>query len=284
MTPYGILGHPLAHSLSPVIHSAAFEALGHDARYDAVDVEPDDLRSKIAELKAEGYAGFNVTIPHKEAILPLLDEVDPDARTLGAVNTVIRKNDGWVGTNTDMYGFLKCIEPVRDRVQNEEILLLGAGGAARAVLHGLLKEMSPKSVMILNRSLDRAEALAAEFGTRSGQTRLLAESLFQENLQNLVGKGSVIINATSVGMRPYVDATPLEEIKFKKDMLLVDLIYTPLETTLMKAVRHAGGTAVGGLEMLLQQASRSFALWTGKEMPMDTVRKKVEETLNAQIV
>ncbi|MBI2619547.1 MAG: shikimate dehydrogenase [Ignavibacteriales bacterium] len=282
MTRYAILGHPISHSLSPLIHNTAFELLGLDCRYETVDVEPDDLKEKIAELALGEYGGFNVTIPHKETILPFLGKLEKEAKTLGAVNTVVRRDTTWTGYNTDVYGFRSCIEGYKDRMRGTEVLVLGAGGAARAVVYALLGTVQPKGTTILNRTVDRAEDLAAVFGTMTGPGCLRAEALFQEDLQSLVDRSGTIINATSVGMKPYTDASPLEEIKFGKHHLVIDLIYTPGETTLMKAARTAGATAVGGFGMLLHQAAKSFSLWTGKEMPLETVRQKVEEALKGQ--
>ncbi len=274
MKRYAIIGHPVSHALSPYLHTAAFKALGLDCSYEAVDTSPEDLATTIHKLRDEGIAGFNVTVPHKEAIIPLIDSLDDAARGVGAVNTVTITAGKLAGTNTDVYGFIKLAEPLAPAIAGKHVAVLGAGGAARAVLYALTSEFRPERITLFNRTLDRAERLASEFTTE--KILITPESLFQEDLKKLFGEVSVIINTTSVGMKPYTDATPLDEVKFGKGQAVIDLIYTPPETALLKAAREAGATGVNGLEMLLYQAARAFGIWTGKEMPMDAVKKAVE--------
>ena len=280
MKQFAIIGHPVAHTLSPVMHAAAFEALSLDCSYEAIDVEADELAATIEDLRAKPIAGFNVTLPHKETLLPLLDELDPEVHQIGAVNTVVERDGKLVGYNTDVAGFLRCAAPARSRIEGGHVALLGAGGAARAVLYGLLHHLKPAKVTIFNRTLDRSEQLAQEFSSISSETRILTESLFDDNLQKNIKQVSAIINTTSVGMRPYADASPLEDVHIGKEQAVIDLVYAPLETKLLKSASKAGAMAIGGVEMLLHQGAASFALWTGKEMPLDQVRKKVLERLN----
>jgi shikimate dehydrogenase len=260
------------------MHTAAFEKLGLDSSYEAIDVEPDDLPAAIGELRKR-LAGFNVTLPHKESILPLLDELDPDAKLIGAVNTVLSRNGALIGYNTDVTGFLQCVEPVRSRIQEGHVAVLGAGGSARAVLYGLLRHLEPVTVTIFNRTLERSELLSQELESVRKGTRILTESLFDDALQNNIEKADVIINTTSVGMKPYADASPLEDVQLNKNQVVVDLIYTPLETRLLKSASKVGATPIGGLEMLLQQGAASFTLWTGKPMPVDEIRTILLEHL-----
>jgi shikimate dehydrogenase len=187
---------------------------------------------------------------------------------------VTNTNGKLAGTNTDVYGFIKLTEPFAAAIGGKEVAVLGAGGAARAVLYALTTEFHAGRITLFNRTLDRAERLASEFTTE--KVLISPESLFQEDLQKLFGSFSVIINTTSVGMKPYVDATPLDEVKVGKNQVVIDLIYTPAETALLKAAKDAGAKAVNGLEMLLHQAARAFGIWTGKEMPMEVVRSEVE--------
>ena len=279
MKQFAIIGHPIAHTLSPVMHSTAFEALGLDCTYEAIDVEGDDLSPKVDELRKRGISGFNVTLPHKESILPLLDRLDSAAKEIGAVNTVVADGEALTGFNTDVVGFLRCVEPIRSRIEQGHVALLGAGGAARAVLHGLIRTLKPPTVTVFNRTLERSERLIQEFGSLGQDTRLLIESLFDDALQKNMKEVDVIINATSVGMEPYSDASPLEDIDIGKKQVVLDLIYAPLETRLLKTARDAGATAISGFEMLLHQGAAAFSLWTGKEMPLDNVRAKLLEHL-----
>jgi len=280
MRRYAIIGHPVSQSLSPILHNAAFEAMGLECRYEAIDIHPSDLSERTAVLKAEGFSGFNVTVPHKQEIIPLLDSIDEKARAIGAVNTIVKEQAGFRGYNTDLHGFLKLVEPIAAMINGAHVCVLGAGGAARAVLYGLTHDFKPKQITILNRSLERAESLAADFATETLVIR--SESLFQDSLQNFLKDVSVIVNTTSVGMKPYPDATPLDGVKFRKDQTVVDLIYAPLETTLLKEAKKAGATTLGGLGMWLEQAEESFRLWTGREMPTEA-KKRLEESVKEKL-
>lgn len=282
MNLYAIIGHPVAHSLSPLMHNTAFELLGLQCRYEAIDSEPEDLRETVATLREKGYSGFNITLPHKEAIRSHLDEVDKDAQIIGAVNTVVRRDNKLVGINTDTRGFLRSLEPFRTRITGSRVLLLGAGGAARAVLCALLQHHQPARVVILNRSLERAEQLALDFGNLQPLVPLSAESLFDDNLQGTVAQAEVVINTTPVGMIPYTHSSPLEETKFSKNQLCMDLIYVPLETKLLKRAQEAGATTVGGLDMFMHQGAESFRLWTGQDLPEEPVRETILQKLKEQ--
>jgi len=276
MKHFAIIGHPIAHSLSPLMHNTAFEALGLDCRYEAIDVEKDDLGETVSVLKERAIDGFNVTLPHKQEIMPLLDDIEEDAQIIGAVNTVLRRNDKLVGLNTDLTGFTESLTPFNSRLQNASVLLLGAGGAARAVLYGLLRFHQASRILILNRSLEHAEELAAAFSGIRAETPLSGESLFDNNLQKTIDEADVIINTTSVGMKPYPDASPLEEVKFKKTHFIMDLVYTPVETKLMKAASDSEATTLSGLEMFLHQAIGQFELWTRQPAPVGVMRSVLE--------
>lgn len=253
-----------------------------DCRYEAIDVEPDDLGGAILDLRKREFSGFNVTLPHKQGVMKHLDEVDPEAEAIGAVNTVTRTGDRLIGLNTDLLGFLESISPFNSRIEGARILVLGAGGAARAVLYGLLRHHQPASVTILNRSLENAEEVAAAFADVRPDTKISSESLFVDNLQKTIDEADVIINTTSVGMKPYSDASPLEDAKFKKTQFIMDCVYVPIETKLIKMALDSKATVLGGLDLLLHQGSASFRRWTGQTMPFDTVKNAVVEILTGQ--
>lgn len=282
MKQFAIIGHPVAHSLSPLMHNTAFEALGMDCRYEAIDVEPDDLEGAILDLRKRGFSGFNVTLPHKQSVMKLLDETEPEAEAIGAVNTVVRTNDKLIGLNTDLLGFLESISPFRSRIEGAKVLILGAGGAGRAVLYGLLRHQQPASVTILNRSLEKAEEVAAAFTTVRPETKLTSESLFVDNLQKTIDEADVIINTTSVGMKPYSNASPLEDAKFKKSQFIMDCVYVPIETKLIRMALGSKATALGGLDFLLHQGAASFQRWTGQAMPFEAVKNAVLKNLEGQ--
>ncbi len=279
MKRFAILGHPVSHSLSPLMHSTAFQALGLDYTYEAIDVEPEDLKETLGRLREEGYAGLNVTLPHKQEMIKHLDELEKDAEIIGAVNTVVIEQGKMVGLNTDMTGFSEWLLPHQSRLEGAAVLLLGAGGSARAVLAALMLRNKPAQVTVLNRTLENAEQLVASFRDLQPSIRLSAESLFDDTVQQFVGEASVIINTTSVGMKPYADASPLEEVAFDKKQMVMDLIYVPPETKLIETAAKAGATALSGVEMFLNQGAASFRRWTGKTMPLDLVRKAVLEKL-----
>jgi shikimate dehydrogenase len=249
----GVIGWPVAHSLSPRIHRFWLAQYGIDARYEAVVVPPDWLEDAVAGFKAGGWAGFNVTVPHKEAIIPLLDRVDATARAIGAVNTVVAVGDDqFEGRNTDAPGFLASLRAERAIRVERPALVLGAGGAARAVL-AALREAGVREIRIANRNRARAEQLAEIFPAVvcDWDDRALA----------LDGAG-LLVNATSLGM----DGQPPLEIELGRlpvTATVTDIVYRPLETPLLAAARARGNAVVDGLGMLLHQAVGGFGAWYG---------------------
>lgn len=279
MTRYAIIGHPIAHSLSPFMHNTAFAAVGVDARYEALEVAPDSLRETVKNLFERDYGGFNVTIPHKESIVPMLDALDVDARSIGAVNTVVRDRGRFIGYNTDSIGFMRSLEPFHQRVRNKSVAVLGAGGGARAVIHTLLSNKVTHHIIVINRTLHRAEMLAKHFASERKNIEVRPVTKTAETIR----QSSLVINTTSLGMAPGINGSPVDSSgHFHSDQVVMDLIYTPIETKFLKLARMGGATVLGGLEMFLRQGARAFELWTGKQMPMEEVRKVVEEKLREQ--
>lgn len=279
MIRYAIIGHPIAHSLSPLMHNTAFTALGVDARYEALDVPPDNLRETVRNLFEQNYGGFNVTVPHKESIVPLLDALDVDARIIGAVNTVVRDHGRFIGYNTDTIGFMRSLEPFYQRVRNKPVAVLGAGGAARAVIHTLLSNKITHHIIVINRTFHRAERLAKHFASERKTIEVRPITKTAETIL----QSSLVINTTSLGMAPGVNASPVDSSgHFHNDQVVMDLIYTPIETKFLRLAKTGGATVLSGLEMFLRQGARAFELWTGKQMPLEEVRKVVEEKLREQ--
>ena len=253
-THTGLIGWPVAHSLSPVIHQFWREQYNIPGHYTLYPVNPDTMEADIRKLKASGVRGFNVTVPHKEAIQPFLDTVDEAAHHIGAVNAVIRDGATWRGTNTDAYGF---ITHLRHRVGSlktviEHVVILGAGGAARAAIVAL-KEAGAEHILILNRTKATADALAAEFHVKSGEW---------EAQDTLLHHATLLVNTTVLGMagKPplTIDLTGMEA-----NAVVYDIVYTPLDTPLLTAARNRGLQAVDGLGMLLYQAQMAFHEWHG---------------------
>jgi shikimate dehydrogenase len=255
---YGVIGDPIGHSMSPDIHNDAFENLGIDAVYLPFHVLPANLSDAVKGMKAIGVAGFNVTVPHKTTIIPYLDEVDELAAAIGAVNTVLLKNDRYIGYNTDGAGFyMSLVDKLGTRLSEKKILVIGAGGSARAIYFTLVKE-GTHTVDIANRTIERAEALIADCRFEKSSFALsLSEA--EQSLE----KYDVIVQTTSSGMSPEIEAMPLSLTKLKKETFVSDIIYNPLETKLLQEASMKGASVQNGVSMLANQAALAFELWTG---------------------
>ncbi|HLG69137.1 MAG TPA: shikimate dehydrogenase [Chloroflexota bacterium] len=251
-----VIGYPLGHTLSPKIHGSAIRALGLDLRYDAVETAPERLPTFLEELRGPEWLGCNVTVPHKQAVLCALGEQSEEARAIGAVNTIANRDGRLAGFNTDARGFLADLEEHFGPVAGKRVLLLGAGGAARAV--GFALRDAAERVWVLNRSQERAERLVADLG---GSLQLGRAAHIKE--------AELVINCTSAGL--HEGDTPLPEDHIPEGIALYDLIYNPRVTRLMQAVIERGGRAVNGLGMLVRQAALAFQIWTGVEPPLDVM-------------
>ncbi len=273
---YGIFGHPVGHSLSPAMHNGAFGALGIDSVYLAFDISPEKIGPAANAVRTLGIKGVNITIPHKESIIPYLDKISPDARLMGAVNTV--KNDDGIlsGYNTDVGGFLRALEEdVHAKPSGAKVLLLGAGGAARAVLSALCMN-GAESVYVANRTHDKALDLSAEFKKQFKDITIEPVALGDEKtIKEILSKADILVNSTSAGMggKEAVEL-PLESLK--KSAAVYDLVYKPSETRLVTEARRLGHSASGGLSMLLYQGALSFEIWTGREAPIRVMREAIE--------
>ncbi|MEM1093988.1 MAG: shikimate dehydrogenase [Bacteroidota bacterium] len=269
-----LLGHPVAHSLSPLIHNTAFQAQGLDFVYTASPVAADRVEAAVLGLKALGAAGANVTIPHKQAVLPLMDTLSDRAQAIGAVNTIVcQQADGTVrlhGDNTDPLGFL---DPLRGRtdLRAAEMLIWGAGGAARAVVYGLLTEFHPARLTLVARTPAKAKVLAADFAHLDANSALRVRAW---NEATTAVRGSrLLVNTTPLGMHGrFEQATPWESsADFTPSHTVYDLVYTPHPTRLLREAAARGSAIIGGLPMLVGQAAASYQQWTGQAMPTDVV-------------
>jgi len=256
---YGILGHPLGHSLSPALQNAAFRGLGLDAAYLPFDVPPRALADTLGALRAAGLRGANVTIPHKTAVMELLDSLDGAAAGVGAVNTIVRSNGRLCGYNTDVAGFVGALEGRGVVLRGARALVVGAGGAARAAVHGLL--MRGAAVTVVNRHRRRAEGLAG----RLGGTGITVANL--RDIGELAGRSDILVNCTPVGMRGFPAESPVPPRSLHRGMAVLDMVYNPVRTPLLGAARRRGALGIPGVEMFLGQAEESFRLWTGKRFP-----------------
>lgn len=274
----GVIGWPIEHSVSPPMHNAAFRALDLDWCYVPFPVHPERVREALMGARALGLKGLNATIPHKQTLLSLMDELTPEARIIGAVNTVILRDERMIGHNTDAAGFLRALREAGFAPEGCFALVLGAGGAARAVVYALCGVGA--QVMILNRTVSRACALADAFSQMIANARLAADALDRETLARVSQQVQLIVNTTPLGMWPQMDASPWpSEIAFPRQAFLFDLIYNPRETRLMRQARAAGAEAIDGLGMLVHQGAEAFYLWTGVQPPTDVMYKACLEAL-----
>ncbi len=258
----GIIGHPVGHSLSPRMHNAAFAHDGADYVYVAIDVAPDDLTSAIRGLRALGFVGFNVTMPHKEAILPLMDELDETARLAGAVNTVVIKEGRLLGLNTDGSGFVEACGEAGVSLAGRRVLILGAGGAAAAVAVASLGEGASR-LYIANRTTKRAGELRARLSEVTRGTEVSVHTF--DEAGEVAAEAEVLINATYLGMREE-DPLPLPADALTADKVVCDAVYRAgRETALIRRAREVGAWVVSGGRMLLYQGVQAQRVWTGRE-------------------
>lgn len=269
----GVFGHPISHSLSPVMHNAAIEALNIDYIYVPFHVLPEDLEKAVEGVRALNIAGVNVTIPHKEQIIGYLDEVSEYSKQIRSVNTVINVNGRLKGDTTDGLGFLKSAEVQWGKLDGCSVLVLGAGGSAKAICYALARIGC--TITIANRTQERAEELSEGLQAVFGSGKSRAVGLQREVLEEEIRKVELVVNTTSLGMYPNVDEIPLPPDLLRSDLLVYDLIYNPLKTRLVAEAQARGARAMTGLGMLVYQGALSFEMWTGLSAPV----KVMEEAL-----
>lgn len=266
-TLVGLLGWPVAHSLSPAMHNAAFAALGMDWAYVPLPTPPETFPNALRGLAALGFRGANVTVPHKLAAVRLADEASAEATKVGAANTLVCERGRIIAHNTDAAGFLAALGEAGCRPRR--VVVLGAGGASRSVCVALARLGA--QVLIANRSVDRARSLAAELS--AGGASVTSYPVDRDALRAALGNTDTLVNATSAGMWPDVDASPLPaDVSLPAGLTVFDLVYNPLETSLLRKARLAGCRCVDGLAMLVHQGAASFELWTGHPAPVDVMR------------
>ncbi len=266
----GVIGDPIEHSLSPAIHNAAFGALGLDFAFLAFKVKTPDVEAGLNGMRALGIHGLNVTMPHKSTVINFLDEVNETAKFLNAVNTIVNRNGKLFGSNTDGDGALSALVKNGVKPRGKKVVLLGAGGAARAIAYALAKEAG--ELVVLNRTVNQATELANRL-KQTLKRRVTADFLLPSALQSNLQDADVLINATSVGMKPNTSQSPIAPEWLKPNLTVMDIVYNPIETKLAKDAKKAGCRVVSGLEMLIYQGSASFEIWTGQKSPVEVMRQ-----------
>ena len=276
---FALIGDPVGQSLSPAMHNAAFRALGLNCVYITLRVPKPTLANAIAGVRALGIAGLNVTIPHKISIISLLDELDESANLVGAVNTVKNNRGKLIGFNTDGEGALRALEEKIGSVKGKEVVLLGAGGAARAIAFSLAR--AGARLTIANRTVPRAQALASAVEQKLS-TNVKVASLNRAELTKALKNASVLINATSVGMYPKIDKTLVRASMMHRGLVVHDIVYEPLRTKLLREARRAGGKTIDGLGMLVHQGALAFEIWTGRRAPIKIMKAAAKRELRGK--
>jgi len=270
----GLFGHPVAHSKSPQMHNAAFAHLGLDFAYAAFDVPPERVGEAVAAVRALNMRGVNVTIPHKVAVLPYLDALSEEARIIGAVNTIVNEGGRLTGHNTDGIGYVSALrEESGFDPQGKRVLLLGAGGAARAVA-AQIALAGARQLTVAARDGEKARELAAHLRGYAD-----ADDILLERAHEKVPAYDLIINTTPIGMHPHGEGVPLPTAYFREGQFVSDLIYNPRKTRFLQEAEARGSTVSGGLGMFIHQGAHAFSLWTGRKAPTDVMRQTVESLL-----
>lgn len=270
----GVIGYPLSHTLSPVFQQAALDYHAIPVTYSAWPTPPERLLQTVERLRGEDYMGFNITIPHKEQLLDLVDDVNDMARNVGAVNTVVNRSGVLTGHNSDTYGFVRSLKEKADfDPRGKSVLLLGAGGAARAAAYALAGE-GVERLTIANRTVARAESLAKD-------VREILRKISVVSLEHVTGDADLIVNSTSVGMASGDGAgrNPMGATPISRHALAYDMVYTPAETPFLRSAQEAGACVLGGLWMLIYQGAAAFELWTGKHAPVDVMYQAAQQAL-----
>jgi shikimate dehydrogenase len=275
---YGIFGNPLAHTVSPAIQNCAFDFYGLRSIYFAFERSPERFRYLMRGLHSLVLSGFNITVPFKETIIPYLNRLSPDARIVGAVNTVKKETNRWVGYNTDVYGFLAGLEQARFKVKKKTVVILGAGGSARAVLFALGKGGAGK-IVVANRTFGRARKLVRKFRSLFPSIQWTAIEIKGNQLKLFLSDADLLVNTTKAGLKPSDPLLIPKSFFPSRKILVYDLIYKPNETKLMKTAKRLGHRVINGETMLLHQGARAFEIWTGKRAPINQMRKVLHDAL-----
>jgi len=276
----GLIGDPVEHTMSPVMHNAAFRETRIDYLYVPFRVKKEELDKAIEGMRALNIKGLNVTIPHKVAVLQLLDKLDPLAEKIGAVNTIVNDDGVLSGYNTDATGFLQALLEREIEPKGENVVILGAGGASRAISFILADRGA--HLVILNRllELDWAEELAKRI-SQIFSRKVEALELNKENLTRVLEKTDILVNATSMGMSPNIDETPVTADLLKPGLIVYDIVYNPAKTRLLREAEAAGAKTIGGVDMLVWQGALAFEKWTGRKAPVELMKEEAIKLLQS---
>lgn len=278
----GLIGDPVEHSMSPAMQNAAFRELELDYIYVPFRVESTELGQAIAGMRALNVRGLNVTVPHKVAVVRFLDKLDHLAEKIGAVNTIVNDDGVLTGHNTDATGFLQALLERGIEPAGKRAVILGAGGAARAIAFILAERGA--TLLILNRALelDWAKDLASRVLQIFGK-KVEALELNKENLKKVIGKANILVNATNVGMSPMIDETPVPADLLQPNLTVYDIVYNPMKTRLLREAEAVGASTIGGVDMLVWQGALAFEKWTGMKAPAELMKREAHRLLKRQV-
>lgn len=269
---YALLGYPIEHSWSPLMHNIALKHHKIDAQYVAIAVQNNELSELAAFFNDENFLGANITIPYKEVLMDYLDVIDPSARDIGAVNTVVKNNFQLRGMNTDYNGFKAPLGKYEYELEGSSAIVFGTGGASRAIVVAL-RDMGLSRIYLVSRS-PRSNL---SFWDKQEDVELIS----YDNWTSFLDDTFLIVNATPLGLHPNIDQSPVRDTEksFLQDRICYDIVYNPLETKFLKQAKEVGAQTINGLEMFIQQGNKSFELWTGKSFPIDKIREKLHEKI-----
>jgi shikimate dehydrogenase len=273
----GVIGDPVEHSLSPAMHNAAFQELNLDFIYVAFRVRKDELKEAIIGAKSLDIKGLNVTMPHKSAVMKYLDEIDPTAKSIGAVNTILNDKGVLIGYDTDGVGALKALKENGVSLNGKKLLLLGAGGAGKAIAFHAAQEV--EELKILNRTAQKAKDLAEVLRKKFGK-KIDGNSLSAKTIRKELEDADIMVNATSVGMHPNDDQSLIDPSWMRPSLCVMDVVYNPIETKLAKDAKSVGAKVVSGVEMLVYQGAASFEIWTDRPAPVKVMKKAILNKLS----
>ncbi|MCI0694493.1 shikimate dehydrogenase [candidate division KSB1 bacterium] len=273
-----VIGDPIAHSLSPVLQNFLIRHFDLPFAYEALHIRPAELPNMMQRLRLGEFGGINVTLPHKQAVLSYLDGIDSTAKKIGAVNTIAAETTGIIGYNTDVLGLLRSFEAAGLAIAGKRLLVLGAGGAARAAILALLITRA-RQIVLCNRSPERAETAMMSFANYAGRDQLQTIAWPDRIVWMEKNMPDIIINTTSLGMHPHIDASPLPHHVFSQQMTVIDLVYNPLQTVFLQTARAAGAKTINGLGMLIYQGVAALELWSQQKLDIRSIYSNVEKEL-----
>ncbi|MHA1381489.1 MAG: shikimate dehydrogenase [Candidatus Helarchaeota archaeon] len=271
-----LIGNPIEHSMSPKMHTMAFKQVGFDAIYVAVKVEKNEVENAVKSIRALNLLGANVTIPHKVAVMSYVDKIDPIAKDIGAVNTIVNKNGKLCATNTDGLGFIRSMKEMDISLKGMNAVMIGAGGVARAISFNLLERIKSLKITDINNNI--ANKLLSNLQTKYGN-KVTTFELNKKNLKRELSDANLLLNCTPVGMFPKHNVTPVPKDLLKKDLVVFDSIYNPIETLLIKNAKKIGAKTLGGWKMFLYQGVEAFERWTNRKAPIELMEKIIIQNL-----